>query len=85
MLMDDDLCRVSSEEDIGSVVDGPEPEETLVRVARKVTDAGHMVVEILTAVPAAEEVSDVVYHGVGHGADGTVVAPGDVLQGEEQK
>ena len=65
-------------------MDGPEPEETLVRVARKIPNTGHVTVEVLTAVSAAEEVPDVVDHSVGHRAHGAVVAPGQILQEEEQ-
>ena len=43
-----------------------------------------MTVEVFTAVPAAEEVPDVVDHCVGHCAHGAVVAPGKILQQEEQ-
>ena len=83
-MYESDLCRVPRQEDIGRVVDGPEPEETLVRVARKISNTGHVTVEVLTAVPAAEEVPDVVDHSVGHRAHGAVVAPGQILQEEEQ-
>ena len=65
-------------------MDGPQPEETLVWVARKIPNAGHVTVEVFTAVPAAEEVPDVVDHRVGHRAHGTVVAPGQILHEEEQ-
>ena len=61
-------------------MDGPEPEKTLVWVARKIPNAGHVTVEVFTAVPAAEEVPDVVDHRVGHCAHGAVVAPGQILQ-----
>ena len=60
-------------------MDGPQPQETLVWVARKISNAGHVAVEVFTAVPAAEEVPDVVDHSVGHGAHGAVVSPGEIL------
>ena len=59
-------------------MDGPQPEQGLVGVVRQVADTGHVVVEVLRAVPAPEEVSDVVDHGGGHCAH-PVVAPGKVL------
>ena len=83
-MYESDLCRVSRQEDIGRVVDSPEPEETLVRVARKISNTGHVTVEVFTAVPAAEEVPDVVDHRVGHRAHRAVVAPGQILHEEEQ-
>ena len=43
-----------------------------------------MTVEVFTAVPAAEEVPDVVDHRVGHRAHSAVVAPGQILHEEEQ-
>ena len=49
-----DLCGIASQEDVSGVVDGPEPQETLVRVARKISNTGHVTVEVLTAVPAAD-------------------------------
>ena len=65
-------------------MDGPQPQETLVWVARKISNAGHVAVEVFTAVPAAEEVPDVVDHGVGHRAHGPMIAPGQILQEEEE-
>ena len=53
---------------VGHVVDGPQPQETLVWARGKVADLLHLLEEVLPATPAAEEVAHVADDGGGHGA-----------------